>query len=76
MPANGSSRNPSATGAKGPPEGGFSLRAVWLLVWIVRVTGVTALPAAMVAGEKVAVAPGQTGYAQGQRIGVGCYAAR
>ena len=56
IPANGSSRNPSATGAKDPPEG-FSLRAVWLLVWMVSVTGVTALPAAMVAGEKVAVAP-------------------
>ena len=38
---------------------GCSLRAavVVFAVWMVSVTGVTALPAAMVAGEKVAVAP-------------------
>jgi hypothetical protein len=59
MPANGSSKNPSATGANGPPEKSLSLRAVWLLlVRIVSVTGVAALPAGIVAGEKVAVAPG------------------
>ena len=58
-PASGSSRNPSAVGANGLPKEGFSLRAVWLLlVWMVSVTGVAALPAGMVAGEKVAVAPG------------------
>jgi len=77
MPANGSSKNPSTTGGKGPPEKGFSLRAVWLLlVWMVSVTGVAALPAGMVEGEKVAVAPGETGCAKGQRIGVGCCASR
>ena len=58
MPASGNRRNPRATGAKGPPEEVFSLRAVWLLVWMVRVTDVAPLPAGMVAGEKVAVAPG------------------
>jgi hypothetical protein len=59
MPASGSRRNASATGANGLREEGFSLRAVWLLlVWIVSVTDVAALPAGMVAGEKVAVAPG------------------
>src|SRR5258708_34051669 len=58
MPASGSSRKPRATGAQGPPERGFSLCAVWLLlVWMVSVTDVAAPPAGIVAGEKVAVAP-------------------
>jgi hypothetical protein len=57
-PANGSSRNPRVAGASGAPGKGFSLRAVWLLVWMVRATEVGPLPAGIVAGEKVAVAPG------------------
>ena len=57
IPAKGSSRNPRATGAKGLAEEGFSLRAVWLVVWMMRVTEVAALPAGRVAGEKTAVAP-------------------
>jgi hypothetical protein len=48
------------TGAMGLPEKGFSLRSrAWLeLVWMLSVTAVAGLPAATVAGEKVAVAPG------------------
>jgi hypothetical protein len=59
MPANGSRKNPGATGANGLTEEGFSLRAVWLLlVQMVSMTGVAPLPATIVDGEKVAVAPG------------------
>ena len=78
MPANGSRENPSATGANGPPEKGFSSRAAWLLlVWIVSVTGVAALTVGIVAGEKVAgCTRWEIGCAQGQRIGVGCSAPR
>ena len=54
----GSKSNPQASEAKGSRPEGFLCFPVWLLVWIVSVTGVTGLPAAIDAGENVAVAPG------------------
>lgn len=58
LPANGSRISPSATGSAPPPNGlpsGFT--ADWLARVTVMVTVVVPAPAAMVAGENVAVAP-------------------
>ncbi len=56
MPAIGSSSKATAIVPSDPP--GFASRAVCgLMVWMVMVTGVAPLPAGIVAGEKVAVAP-------------------
>jgi len=58
MPSKGRSRKPNATDPVWPRVKEFPLLAVCVLaVWILRLTEVAAEPAAMVAGEKVAVAP-------------------
>lgn len=58
MPANGNRENPSASGANGQPEKDPPLRCLVVAGLNGECDRVAALPAGIVAGEKVAVAPG------------------
>jgi hypothetical protein len=77
-PANGSSKNPSATGAKGSRENTFSWRAAaWLLlVWMVSDRRCRAARRNHCRREDRGCARRQPGCAQGHGIGVGCTASR